>query len=214
MALLARADGDPEGAVDLLDQAEQLYRPGFFPDVRPIAAIRARIWIAQGELAEAADWARERGVSATDDARYLREFDHLTLVRLLLAQHRAHQDADALDQAPVCWTGCPRPPTTAGRAGSLLEIRLLQALAHDAQGRRPQALETLAQALALGARARGLRPALPGRGRTHGRAAARRRASQASAATTRDDCSSLGASAGAQAPDRAAARRRRRRPRR
>ncbi len=38
---------------------------------------------------------------------------------------------------------------TSGRAGSLLEIRLLQALAHDAQGHRPQALESLAQALAL-----------------------------------------------------------------
>ena len=61
--------------------------------------MKARIWIAQGKLAEAADWARERGVSATDDASYLSEFDHLTLVRLLLAQHRAHQDTGALDQA-------------------------------------------------------------------------------------------------------------------
>ena len=99
MGLLARADGDPEGAVQLLDQAEQLYRPGFYPEVRPIAAIKARIWIAQGQLSEAADWARERGVSATDDARYLSEFDHLTLVRLLLARQRAHQDTGALDQA-------------------------------------------------------------------------------------------------------------------
>ena len=38
---------------------------------------------------------------------------------------------------------------TADRARSLLEIRLLQALAYDAQGHRPQALETLAQALGL-----------------------------------------------------------------
>ena len=36
-----------------------------------------------------------------------------------------------------------------GRAGSLLEIRMLQALAHDAQGHRPQAVECLAQAWAL-----------------------------------------------------------------
>ena len=148
MGLLARADGDPEGAVQLLDQAEQLYRPGFFPDVRPIAAIKARIWIAQGKLSEAADWARERGVSATDDARYLSEFDHLTLVRLLLAQHRAHQDTGALDQAAGLLDRLSAAAETAGRAGSLLEIRLLQALAHDAQGHRPQALETLAQALA------------------------------------------------------------------
>ena len=37
---------------------------------------------------------------------------------------------------------------TSGRAGSLLEIRMLQALAHDAQGHRAQALQSLAQAWA------------------------------------------------------------------
>ena len=97
--LLSRAEGDPEGALRLLNQAEQLYRPGFYPDVRPIAALRARVWIAQGNLAEAEDWASERGVSVTEEVRYLREFDHLTLVRLLLARHRAHQEIGALDQA-------------------------------------------------------------------------------------------------------------------
>ncbi len=140
MGLLARADGDPEAAIDLLDQAEQLYRPGFFPDVRPIAAIKARVWIAQGNLAEAADWARDRGVSATDDASYLREFDHLTLVRLLLAQHRAHPDTGALDRAAGLLDRLRDAAETSGRAGSLLEIRLLQALVHDAQGHRPRAL--------------------------------------------------------------------------
>lgn len=149
MGLLARAGGDPEGAVQLLDQAEQLYRPGFFPEVRPIAAMKARIWIGQGKLPEAADWARERGVSATDEVRYLSEFDHLTLVRLLLARHRAHQDTSALDQASRLLDRLYAAAETAERAGSLLEIRLLQALAQDAQGRRPRALDTLDQALTL-----------------------------------------------------------------
>ena len=119
----------------------------------------------------------ERGVSATDDASYLREFDHLTLVRLLLAQHRAqpgHRRHRPGSRA--CWTGCSPPPQTSGRAGSLLEIRMLQALAHDAQGHRPQALEGLARACGAGPRTRGVRPALPGRGRAHGGAAERRRA--------------------------------------
>ncbi|HEX8508439.1 MAG TPA: LuxR C-terminal-related transcriptional regulator, partial [Propionibacteriaceae bacterium] len=148
-ALLARADGDSDEAVHLLDQAQQLYRPGFLPDVRPIAAIKARIWIAQGKLSEAADWARERGLPAPDDPRYLGEYDHLTYVRLLLAQHRAHQDTRALEQASSLLDRLHAAAGTAARAGSLLEIRLLQALVQDAQGRQRQALETLAQAFAM-----------------------------------------------------------------
>jgi LuxR family maltose regulon positive regulatory protein len=146
--LLARAGGDAAGAVQLLDQAEKLYRPGFFPEVRPIAAIRARIWIEQGRLLEAADWARERGVSVTDEARYLSEFDHLTLVRLLLAQHRVRPGSVVLAQATRLLDRLHEAAEATGRAGSVLEIRLLQSLVRDAQGRRPQALESLAQAFA------------------------------------------------------------------
>jgi LuxR family maltose regulon positive regulatory protein len=153
---VADAEGDPQQAITLLDRAEELYLPGFFPDVRPIAAMRARVWISRGDLRRAADWARRRGVSATDDAAYLREFDHLTLVRLLVAQHRADPDPDAgtgtgsgtLEQAAALLDRLEGAAGTSGRGGSLLEIRLLQALAHDAQGRRPQALECLARALA------------------------------------------------------------------
>jgi LuxR family maltose regulon positive regulatory protein len=145
---VAEAEGDPQEAINLLDQGEQLYRPGFFPDVRPIAAMKARIWITFGKLPEAADWARDRGVSATDDANYLSEFDHLTFVRLLIAQYRAHPDTGALDQAGRLLDRLLGAAETSGRAGSLLEIRMLQALAHDAQGHRPQALESLARALA------------------------------------------------------------------
>jgi LuxR family maltose regulon positive regulatory protein len=146
--LLARAGGDAEAAIQVLNRAEQLYRPGFFPDVRPIASIKARIWIEQGRLSEAADWAGERGVSVTDEARYLSEFDHLTLVRLLLAQHRVRPDSDIIAEAALLLDRLFEAAEASGRAGSVLEIRLLQALVREAQGRRPQALESLAQAFA------------------------------------------------------------------
>jgi LuxR family maltose regulon positive regulatory protein len=148
MGRVADAEGDLQEAVTLLDKAEQLYRSGFFPDVRPIAAMKARVWIAHGSLSQAADWARERGVSATDDVSYLSEFDHLTLVRLLLARHRAHPETGAIDPAMRLLDRLLEAAETSGRAGSLVEIRMLQALAQDAQGHRPQALQSLGDAWA------------------------------------------------------------------
>ncbi|HEU5486952.1 MAG TPA: LuxR C-terminal-related transcriptional regulator [Microlunatus sp.] len=146
--LLARADGELEAAVELLDQAAALYRPGFFPDVRPIPALTARIWVAQGDLTDANGWARDRGVSVTDDASYLHEFDHLTLVRLLLARQRASLDHDAADQVAGLLDRLRRAAEASGRAGSLLEIGMLLALVHDVRGRRRDALECLARAFA------------------------------------------------------------------
>lgn len=106
------------------------------------------MWIAQGKLEDAAEWARASNVAATDEVHYLREFDHLTIVRLFIAQYRAQPDTGALDRAARLLDRLLGAAETSGRAGSLLEIRMLQALAHDARGHRPQALESLARALA------------------------------------------------------------------
>jgi LuxR family maltose regulon positive regulatory protein len=166
--LLAQAEEEMDAAISFFDQAQELYRPGFFPDVRPLPAMKARVWIAQGKLAEASDWARERGVSTADDADYLREFDHLTLVRLLIARQRAaqqqaaqpqaahqqaahhqrHTDAGAANPAAALLERLLEAAGTFGRTGSLLEIRMLQALTHQVQGHRAQALEALGRAFA------------------------------------------------------------------
>ena len=98
MARLRQAHGDLDAAADLLEQAQALYLPGFFPDVRPIPALRARIDIARGRLDLARDWAREHGVTAADDLSYLAECNHLTLARLLIAEHRIDEAIALLDR--------------------------------------------------------------------------------------------------------------------
>ncbi len=92
MAGVWQAEGNLGGAVNLLDEAEGVYAGDMFPDVRPIAALRARVWLAQGRLGQALDWVRDRGLSAEDDLTYLLEFEHITLARALLAQHAASSD--------------------------------------------------------------------------------------------------------------------------
>ena len=113
-AALLRAGGDLDGAIAMLDQAEPLFLPGYFPDVRPIAATRARVWIVQGRLDDARAWARERGVAPTDPPTYLAEYDQLTLARLLIAEGDAREALDLLDRVLDA-------AQAAGRDGTLIE---------------------------------------------------------------------------------------------
>ncbi|MCL4860193.1 MAG: tetratricopeptide repeat protein [Caldilineaceae bacterium] len=149
MARLKAAEGDPEGALGLLDEAERLYLPSPDPNVRPVAALKARVWLKQGRLAEAMQWAHARGLSASDELSYLREFEHITLARVLIAQFQQTGQASAIEQAHGLLARLLRAAEAGGRAGSVIEIRLLQALAQQAQGNVTGALASLALALAL-----------------------------------------------------------------
>ncbi len=157
MGLLARARGATAEAIDFFDQAGPLFRPGFFPEVRPIAAMKARALIQAGRLLEAADWAAGRGVATTAGVGYLGEYDQLTLVRLVIAQHGAATGPGRAGTGPGPGLSTAAQPMLdrlleraegSGRARSAVEIRMLQALSHEVQGRRTPALQALAGAFA------------------------------------------------------------------
>jgi LuxR family maltose regulon positive regulatory protein len=149
MARLREAEGNLPGAFDLLNEAERLYVSDFFPNVRPVPALKARVWIAQGRLGEALGWAREQGLSVDDDLSYLREFEHITLVRLLLARHEGERTGPSLHEATRLLERLLLTAEEGGRTGRVIEIMVLRALAHQALGDIPAALGSLERAVAL-----------------------------------------------------------------
>ena len=149
MARVRKAEGDPGAALELLHAAEGLYLSDFFPRVRPIAALKARVWVAQGRLDDALRWAREQGLSAEDDLSYLREFEHVTLARVLLARSIQDRADRTAREAAELIERLLRAAQEGSRTGTVIELLVLQALALQIQGNAPAALASLERALAL-----------------------------------------------------------------
>jgi LuxR family maltose regulon positive regulatory protein len=150
MAGLLVAYGDLDGAVGMLEQAQPLYLPGYFPDVRPIPATRARVHIAQGRLEDAAAWADIHHVSPGYSASYLAEYDQLTFARLLIARHRAAPRRETLGEVFALLDPIVAAAEAADRGGSLVEALLVRALGRGDEGDRDAALADLGRALRAG----------------------------------------------------------------
>ncbi len=138
-AQLREAAGDLETALALLDEAKRVYIKSPVPDLRPVEALKARIHLKQERIEKVRAWAGECGLSLADEVSYLHEFEHLTLARLEIANPQVNGLLERLLQAAE----------RQKRMGNSLEILLVQALAHRAQGNLPLALASLERALAL-----------------------------------------------------------------
>ncbi len=148
-AQLKEAQGDLDGALDLLNDAERVYTPGVMPDIRPVAAMKARVWIIQNRLTEALDWVNKQNLSVDDDLSYLREFEHVTLARVLAGRYNSSRDDLDIHDAIELLERLLQAAEEGGRTGSVIEILVLQALAHAAQANTSRALLPLERALTL-----------------------------------------------------------------
>jgi len=144
LAWIRQAQGDEGGALAAMDEADQVGASGDVASLlNPVPAQRARLLLAQGEVAAAARWTRERGLDAGDEPRYPREPGHLVLARVLLVQDRPGPALALLDRLHAA-------AAAQDRAGSIIEIEALRALALAASGDEDRAVAALTQALTLG----------------------------------------------------------------
>jgi LuxR family maltose regulon positive regulatory protein len=107
---------------------------------------------AHGDVPAALEWVRERGLSPDDDLSYLREYEHVTLARVLLARHARHASEDSeqvLADAIELLQRLLAAAEDGDRAGTVIEILALLALARRRAGENAEALDALTRALLL-----------------------------------------------------------------
>jgi len=148
-AHLKESGGDLDNALDLLDEAQRFYVRTPTPNLRPVDAMQARIYLKQGKLLKAQDWAHKSGLSLRDAPDYLHEFERLTLARVALAEYQNDPNEQLwLDTLGVLERQL-KLAEKQNRLRSQIEILILQALAFHAKGEVAKARAPLEQALTL-----------------------------------------------------------------
>jgi LuxR family transcriptional regulator, maltose regulon positive regulatory protein len=143
LAWIRQATRDATGALEAIGEAERAApSPAVTGLVNPVPAQRARLLLAQGNVAAAIGWAQQHGLSPDHEPGYPHEREYLVLARVLLAQDRSGEALALLD-----WLLAQA--AAQDRMGSVIEIQALRALALAAGGDEAAAVTTLAEALTL-----------------------------------------------------------------
>ena len=143
LAWIRQAEGDGPGAMDAMAEAEGAADPSLTDLLNAVPAQRARLLIAQGDIAAAAEWTAQRGLGIEDEPTYPGELAHLVLARVLVAQAQSGAALRLLERLHAS-------AQAEGRVGSVIEIQGLRALAHWADDDQAAAVAAVSDALALG----------------------------------------------------------------
>lgn len=137
------AQGQHQESIALLQEMLQNFRAPdtYYPAAR-VSATEALLHLQQGNLAAAKAWAEQSGLYADDDPTYLLEIDYLVLARVLIAQGEVQAAQSLLGKLETA-------AAAGGRVARLIEVSMLQGLAHHAQGESAQALGQLGKAIEL-----------------------------------------------------------------
>jgi LuxR family maltose regulon positive regulatory protein len=139
---LAIAQKDWETASSFIQKAEEVARRcSTSVEIENLRAWRARLHLAQGNLAQAGQWAETKGAEIADPYGPQQEFELLTLARIWLAQGKTNEAASLLERI----VGAAE---RARRVGRVLEAQMLLALVDQAAGTDARAVEALSRVLA------------------------------------------------------------------
>lgn len=142
LARVYLAQGDQASAEQVVRELEQVHQSAGIALFQPVIdSLRVQLWLAQGHLTRAADWA-DHSTSRAEVRFYNRESDSLALVRVSLAQRQYPQALQLL-------TALFSEAAHVTRVGSMIPILALQVAALQASGATDEALRVLPRLLTL-----------------------------------------------------------------
>ena len=144
MARTSWAAGDHQRALDEIEIAIDFgVKLGTSQKTNEARAVQARFWLKSNQLGLARRWAESSGLDPFLTPEYERQIEHLTWVRLLIAERRT-------DLALPILQRIKQVVTENGRTGELVELSILEAIAFKSIDDIGAASESLAVALAVG----------------------------------------------------------------
>ena len=144
MARLHHLMGNDIKASDLMEQAVQIAQAARLTQTFVYeSAWQAWLWLKQGKHAAAAQWVQSLEPTFEGELNPALEFQHIMVARILIAQEH-------LDDAQKLLTKLYTAAISAGRAGRVIPICILQAVTISLQGDTDKALKSLTEALTLG----------------------------------------------------------------
>jgi LuxR family maltose regulon positive regulatory protein len=140
--------GDLEAARETFQQLERLgmsMNQPWYIHIHSFFTIidQVRLWLACGDLDRATRWAEEREMTEQHLTPFARERQEVACARIFLAKDQPTQALQRLE--PVL-----QRASAGQRWGHVIEIQLLQALAHQRLQEEAQALDVLSEAVRLG----------------------------------------------------------------
>ena len=139
-----QAQGDMDAARQAFQKSETTLAQNYSPYRRSIFLIAdwVQFWLAGGEVERAILWAQELVQQPREQSPLAREREDVARVRILLAQKKP---TEALSLLEPLLSGAQRQE----RWNHVIEMRVLQALAHSMRDEEQEALAILAQAMQL-----------------------------------------------------------------
>ena len=136
--------GDLAEAEKIIQKTQKLSEDFHIPPAMTdlITIWQARLWIAQGKLDTASQWAEECSLQADGNPTFQNEFEYITFARLLISQGN-------LDEACKLLQALLKTAMSGGRTSRVIEILILQSLASQAVDQIFEAVKTLEKALTL-----------------------------------------------------------------